>query len=404
MRESAAQHRADLRDLPRCAEPVEPRGERLLQGRRDRLRAALHAALQEQARHLLDEQRHAAGALVHPLDDVLGQRMTRREFADHARDLRAIERRERDHAMVRAHAPTRAELRPRRRDDEERRLGAALGQRPHEIERSRIGPVQVLEGEHDRLRSARPPEPRPSSPPVAGAATPPARISHGDPPAAGRRPAARAGAHIRPRPGRSAANVFSRSARRCSAGTSAPNRCRPHSAIGCSGVFCNSCDDDHSTQVCGVSPSRVAKLLDQPRLADAGLADDQRELAFAFERARPAARQQRKFVLAADERRQARAAAAPAAAARPHDAIERHRRRHALEVMRALVLGDEQACDLPLHGRRDDDRARLRGGLHARGDIGRLAEHFAGRVDHDRSGLDADAGGKLGRAGRAFRR
>ena len=122
MRESASEHRADLRDLPRGAEPVEPRGERLLQGRRDRLRAALDAALQEQARHLLDEQRHAAGALVHPLDDVLGQRMTRGEFADHPCDLRAIERRERDHAMVRAHAPGRAELRPRRRDDEERRL------------------------------------------------------------------------------------------------------------------------------------------------------------------------------------------------------------------------------------------------------------------------------------------
>jgi hypothetical protein len=47
---------------------------------------------------------------------------------------------------------------------------------------------------------------------------------------------------IRPR-------VFSRSAKRCSAVRSAPKRSRPHSAIGCSGVFCNSCDDDHSVQV-----------------------------------------------------------------------------------------------------------------------------------------------------------
>ena len=39
-------------------------------------------------------------------------------------------------------------------------------------------------------------------------------------------------------------------------GRSAPKRWRPHSAIGCSGVFCNNCDDDHSTQVCGVSPRR----------------------------------------------------------------------------------------------------------------------------------------------------
>ena len=54
--------------------------------------------------------------------------------------------------MVRAHAPRRAELRPRRGDDEQRRLRPALGQRAHEVERRRIGPVQVLEGEHDRLR------------------------------------------------------------------------------------------------------------------------------------------------------------------------------------------------------------------------------------------------------------
>jgi hypothetical protein len=64
MRKLAPQHRADLRDLPRRPEPVEARGERLLQGRRDCLRAALGAALEQEARDLLDEQRHAAGALA----------------------------------------------------------------------------------------------------------------------------------------------------------------------------------------------------------------------------------------------------------------------------------------------------------------------------------------------------
>ena len=53
--------------------------------------------------------------------------------------------------MVRAQAPVRAELRPRRRDEEQRRLRAALGQRTHEIERSRVGPVQVLEGDQVSL-------------------------------------------------------------------------------------------------------------------------------------------------------------------------------------------------------------------------------------------------------------
>jgi hypothetical protein len=54
--------------------------------------------------------------------------------------------------MVRPHAPGGAELRPRRRDDQQRRLRPALSQRSHEIERSRVDPVQVLEGENDCLR------------------------------------------------------------------------------------------------------------------------------------------------------------------------------------------------------------------------------------------------------------
>ena len=40
--------------------------------------------------------------------------------------------------------------------------------------------------------------------------------------------------------------------------------------------------------------------------------------------------------------------------------------------MRAVVLGDEQACDLSLHGRRHEHRPRLGRGLDSGGDIGRL--------------------------------
>ena len=152
MREVAPEHGADLRDLPSGAEPVEPGGERLLESWRDRRRAALDTALQEEARYFFDEQGHAAAALAYPFNDLLGQRMTRGELADHARDLRAIERRQRDYAMMRAYVPGRTKLRACSRNDQERRLRAALGKRAHEIERGRIGPVQILEGEHDRLR------------------------------------------------------------------------------------------------------------------------------------------------------------------------------------------------------------------------------------------------------------
>ena len=90
--EVASKHRADLRHLARRAEPIEARGKRLLQGRRDGLNTALLAALKKQARHLLNEQRHAARALVDPLDQLLGERMAGRDLADHARDAGAIQR------------------------------------------------------------------------------------------------------------------------------------------------------------------------------------------------------------------------------------------------------------------------------------------------------------------------
>ena len=63
--------------------------------------------------------------------------------------------------------------------------------------------------------------------------------------------------------------------------------------------------------------------------------------------------------------------------------------------MRAAVLSHEQPGGLALHGRGDEDRAGLGGALDPRGDIGRVAEHFARCVDHDLPGIKADPRGKL---------
>ena len=93
VREAAPDHRADLRHLARRAEPVEPRHQRLLQRRRDRLDAALLAALQQKPRHFLDEQRHAAGARGDVLDHVARQRVAGGKLRHHVAHLRAIERR-----------------------------------------------------------------------------------------------------------------------------------------------------------------------------------------------------------------------------------------------------------------------------------------------------------------------
>ena len=97
--EISPQDGADLRDFSRFAKPVEPRCERLLQRRRDRLQAAGLAALEQKARYFLDEQRHAAGALANALDHFLAQRMARGEPADHLRDIGSIEGAERNDAV-----------------------------------------------------------------------------------------------------------------------------------------------------------------------------------------------------------------------------------------------------------------------------------------------------------------
>ena len=142
-----------------------------------------------------------------------------------------------------------------------------------------------------------------------------------------------------------------------------------------------------------------AKFFNQPGLADAGLADDEHELPFARAGPFPAAGQDAKVLLAADERRENPGAFPAASAAHAHDAIERHRSRDALQLMRALVLNDEQPGDLPLDGRGDQNCSRLRGRLNSRGNVGRFPEHFAGGVDDDRAALKADASGKFGSAG-----
>ena len=79
--------------------------------------------------------------------------MTRRDLADHARDTGKIQRGQRNQAVVRAQAPGRAELGTGRSQQEQRRLGAPVSQRPQQVERGRVGPVEVLEGDDSRLRS-----------------------------------------------------------------------------------------------------------------------------------------------------------------------------------------------------------------------------------------------------------
>ena len=63
----------------------------MLQRQWNRLDAALLTALQQEPGHFLNEQRYAARAFGHAVDDLLRQRVARGEFADHMPHLMAIE-------------------------------------------------------------------------------------------------------------------------------------------------------------------------------------------------------------------------------------------------------------------------------------------------------------------------
>src|SRR5580700_919180 len=63
--EAPPQHCANLRDFARRSQPVKARRKRLPQGRWNRLRSPSLAALENQLRHLLDEEWYAACALAH---------------------------------------------------------------------------------------------------------------------------------------------------------------------------------------------------------------------------------------------------------------------------------------------------------------------------------------------------
>jgi hypothetical protein len=74
-----------------------------------------------------------------------------------------------------------------------------------------------------------------------------------------------------------------------------------------------------------------------------------------------------------------------------NDPVQRHRFRHAFEVMGAAFPGDEQASDLTLHSRCDNDGTRLCQSLGSRRDVRHVAEYLARGVHHHRPRVDGNA-------------
>ena len=279
----------------------------------------------------------------------------------------------------------------------QRRLRAALGESLHQIERGRVGPVQILERERDRLRA------RPGEKP---------RDERRQLPAAQflRRKLRRAvlrqrDVHQRRDQGRIFGGVEADQPKRVLEVGEAPVG-RLIRAEALAAPFGDRMQRRILQELrrrpfdkgVGRLAKRRAKLLDETRLADAGFADNECELARAIARPLPAPAQQFELLLAPDERgesaraeracRRSRARCGKASTGAGTPLSSHAPRSSATNSPAVWRCTFAVTSTVPGSARR----------LNARRDIGRFAEHFAGRLDHHRPRLEPDARGELRRA------
>jgi hypothetical protein len=163
--EFAADDRAHLRDLLCRPEPVEPRHQRILERRRDRQarQAAGHpvaaagalfedAHLQHRARQLLDEQRDAVGPRRDLRDQLGRDRAASDHLGDHVLDVGLLEPSELQRRQIRRAHPRQREFVAECQNEQQAKLVGQPDREPEQLERGRIGPMQILDdADHRRL-------------------------------------------------------------------------------------------------------------------------------------------------------------------------------------------------------------------------------------------------------------
>ena len=159
--ELAADRRARLRNvLRRRPQPVQPRHQRGVQRRGHRQRRMRHggqgcrtlrAGFEHRLGQLLDEQRHAVGALGDLLHDLGRQRVIAGDVFDHRRGVAPVEPRQSEHRHMRLPGPGRLELGAERREQQHRPMRDPLDRAVQQFARARIDPVDVLEHHQHRL-------------------------------------------------------------------------------------------------------------------------------------------------------------------------------------------------------------------------------------------------------------
>ena len=163
VRELAADHGADLRNVPARRHPIETRQQRGFERRRQRDRAQRRAAcrggqlrtFQDDLGQLLDEQRHAIRPLDNAFDEVGADAPVTGGLRHQRGRLPLIEPGERDQADIVAAGPAHMEVGPERHDQQHRLVADPVDGGLEQIETGRIRPMQVLDHEDDRLFSGK---------------------------------------------------------------------------------------------------------------------------------------------------------------------------------------------------------------------------------------------------------
>ncbi len=159
----AAEHRADLRDLlGDRPEPVEPRHQRGMQGRRHRQRGkrcrsqhrsnpvALRGAFQHRLGQLLDKERHPVGALDDLGDDIRGERGIAGQLLHQRLAVAFAEPIERQTRDVGAAAPGRLKFGAKGDRQQHRQMPHPVDGQIQQFARGRVDPVGVLEHHQHR--------------------------------------------------------------------------------------------------------------------------------------------------------------------------------------------------------------------------------------------------------------
>jgi hypothetical protein len=408
VRELAADAGAGLGHLLDERQAIQPRQQRIVEGRGNRerrqragqlvavARVPEEAGLEHRLGQLLDEQRHAVG-LGHELrGDLVRQGLSPDDPVDQSGALTPAQPPQREGAYLRATGPRRRKLRSKRDDGQHRQALRALHRQAQELLSGRVDPLHVLVHHQHRLLRRQPCEliqqrferqlllalRRQVQRRVAFAGRNPEQ----------RRDQRHGSIELVRAAGQEALELGEPRLGRIVALETGGALQAFDQRVQRTGLVIGGALVGKSEM--GLGGDALAQLAHQARLANPRLAREQHHLALALARLAPAAKQQGNLLLAPDQRGQARSLTRLEAVLDPslaRDPPDRERLGKALQALRPDLVELEQPADQSARRVADHDSVRRGQHLHPRGKVRHVADHdrfagdaFADQVTHHR--------------------